>query len=130
MTTTTTTTTSPFLPDLAMYIWGEAGGANAIGRPRVWADIWAENEFTPETYFRRSDDGVGTYQIALSVRGTFVATVTLQRSFDGGSTWQDVESYTEPIEKSIVNTDQSLLWRLGVKSGDYTSGNVVCVLLQ
>ncbi len=51
--------------------------------------------------------------------------VTLQRSTDGGTTWQDVETYTAPVEKSIANPDQSFMWRLGVKTGDFTSGQAI-----
>lgn len=60
----------------------------------------------------------------ISVGGTFVATVTLQRSFDGGSTWHDVWATAEPAERIVDTTESGLLWRLGVKSGEFTSGSL------
>jgi len=59
----------------------------------------------------------------LSISGTFVATVTAQRSQDG-STWRDVDTWTAPSEEvgyePILN-----YYRVGVATGDYTSGTVV-----
>lgn len=61
-------------------------------------------------------------RIDLSLRGTFVANVTLQRSTDGGDTWQDVEVYTIPIEVQSHALARPALFRIGIKTGDYTSG--------
>ena len=128
---TTTTTTSPFFPVIAMNIWGAPGTAQYIGRPRVWEECGAQNLFTPPSYFRRSTGyDCDDFNISLSVQGTFAATVTLQRSFDDGVTWHDVETFTEPIEKFVINTDSSHKWRLGIKSGNYTSGEAFCQLSQ
>ena len=127
-----TTTTSPFFPSLVMQVWGAPGRAQYVGHPRVWEDVGAQNIFTPESFFAKSEPGghTGQFHISLSVSGTFAATVTLQRSFDNGVAWHDVEQYTDPTEKFIVNSDQSHKWRLGVKTGDYTSGSALCQLNQ
>ncbi len=60
-----------------------------------------------------------------SISGTFVATVTLQRSFDDGTTWVDVKSYTGPAEEVGNEPEASVLYRVGVKTGDFTSGTAL-----
>lgn len=77
-------------------------------------DITAENTFSDavqiEGYFN------------LSISGTFVATVAVQRSTDK-STWRDVDSFTAPSEE--VGFDPEYTWyRVGVKTGDFGSGTV------
>jgi hypothetical protein len=58
----------------------------------------------------------------ISISGTFVATVTVQRSYDG-ITWHDVDSWTAPSEE--VGFDPEFRqYRIGVKTGGYTSGTV------
>lgn len=58
----------------------------------------------------------------LSISGTFSATVTVQRSVDG-STWRDVDTFTAPTEQ-VGMDPESLFYRVGVKTGNYTSGTV------
>lgn len=65
----------------------------------------------------------GKFNISLS--GTWSGTVHLQRSFDNGSTWMDVGEYTENAELSGDEVEDSVLYRIGVKSGNYVSGTVV-----
>lgn len=80
--------------------------------------ITAQNSFTsgisflPQTVFN------------ISVQGTFSATVTLQRSYDSGVTWYDVDtgSWTAATESGGWNADSGVLWRIGVKTGGFTSG--------
>ena len=64
--------------------------------------------------------------LALSISGTFVATVVLQRSLDGGSTYQDIESYTAPAEVNVEAANQSVLYRLNCSA--YTSGTATYYL--
>ena len=59
----------------------------------------------------------------LSISGTFVATVHYQRSFNGGSTWRDVATWTEAVE-TTVNEPEPCLVRIGVKNGNFTSGTI------
>lgn len=127
---TTTTTTSPFFPDLAMYIWGEPGRAQYTQRPRVWEDIYGENQFTPESYFQASDRNTGDFPVIIAIRGTFVGTVTLQRSFDDGTTWHNVATWAAPAETLYANPNGSIKYRLGVKTGEFTSGSIHCNLSQ
>lgn len=65
-----------------------------------------------------------------SVSGPFTATVALQRSFDDGVTWLDVWTTTAPTEKLVETTEPGVLWRLGVRLGDYTNGTVKARLSQ
>lgn len=58
----------------------------------------------------------------VSISGTFVATVTVQRSLDK-NTWYDVNSFTAPFEGAAMEPE-SLFYRVGVKTGNYTSGTV------
>jgi hypothetical protein len=82
----------------------------------VEASIDAENTFSDGLYTE------GGFNFSLS--GTFVATVTVQRSFDQGATWRDVESFTSPIETFGTDPGPTVAYRAGVKTGDYTSGTV------
>lgn len=108
---------------MANEAWTTADRAGYIGRPRVSASIAAQNTFTTPTYF-------AVRPFTVSVSGTFSATVFLQKSYDDGSTWHDVESYTAVTEKIVDNVDASTKWRLGCKTGGFVSGPVVCRLLQ
>jgi hypothetical protein len=64
-------------------------------------------------------------KIAISLTGTWTATVTLQRSLDD-TTWTDVKQYTtntsEEYEDNLDN--QEVYYRLYVDTGDFTSGTV------
>lgn len=62
----------------------------------------------------------------IDVRGTFVATVWLQRSVGAVGAWTDVESYTGFTAKEYRDgfDNQIIYYRLGIKSGGYTSGSV------
>ena len=81
----------------------------------VSADISAQNTFTDSVRLE------GYFNLSLS--GTFAATVTVQRSIDN-STWVDVDTFTAASED--VGFEPELMWyRVGVKTGDFTSGTVV-----
>lgn len=80
------------------------------------ASISAQNTFTTAL-------DVQGY-VGLSVDGIAGGTVvTVQRSYDAGSTWKDVESYTADIE-TYGFEPEPVLYRVGVKTGDYGSGTV------
>ena len=83
------------------------------------AAITAANTFTAPVLLNTG--GPGRYNI--SVYGVFVATVTVQRSFDGGTTWLDVTNYSAPTEDQGVEIENAL-YRVGVKTGNFTSGTV------
>jgi len=80
----------------------------------VTKDVGAENTFSDGLYV------VGDFN--LSISGTFVGTVTVQRSFDQGSTWRDVDTFTAPIETAGSDPEPVVVYRAGIKTGEYTSG--------
>lgn len=86
------------------------------------ASLTAQNTFTGKLSLR---PGSG---VEISVSGTFVATVTFQRSFDGGQTWLDVREYTAPSERSYKADGARCDVRIGIKTGDFTSGTAVVAL--
>ena len=83
-------------------------------------NISAENTFTGNKEVYGPCD--------ISISGTFEATVTLQRSFDEGSTWLDVDTWTAPAESYFTEKRQNVLYRIGIKTGDYTSGTAKVLL--
>lgn len=66
----------------------------------------------------------------VSVSGVSDSTVTVQRTFDGGDTVKDVESFTANFEKILETSDQGALYRVGVKTGNYGTDTVVCEVSQ
>ena len=88
----------------------------------VTAAISAQNTFTDSI-------SLGPGEFNLSVWGTFVGTVTVQRSFDAGVTWLDVQTFTTPSEE-VGRDATGALYRVGVKAGEYTSGTANVRLSQ
>jgi hypothetical protein len=89
-----------------------------IVAPNVTATITSQNSFT---------DKIQAKEIMnFSVSGTFVATVTVQRSFDDGVTWHDLETYTAPYQDVMIQAaEEPMVVRAGVKTGAFTSGSIV-----
>ncbi len=84
----------------------------------VSASIGAQNTFTDSIKLSGPFD--------LSISGTFVGTVTVQRSYDNSS-WKDVDTFTSPSEE--YGFQPEIVWyRAGIKTGAYTSGTAVVSL--
>ena len=69
-------------------------------------------------------------EFAIVITGTFSATVKLQFSFDN-ATWNDTgQTWVTPINTTYLDGQdgQIIYYRLGVDTGDYTSGTVVAAL--
>lgn len=69
--------------------------------------------------------GVGAGRaIEITRSGTWTATVTLQRSISEPGSWADVTTYT--TNATVTYNDgldnQTIYYRIGIKTGDYTSG--------
>lgn len=88
----------------------------------------AENDFSG--HIRVTGVTTGR-QFAITVSGTFVANVTLQRSIDEGASWSDVATYTAVTSTNLTDgLDNQIVWyRIGVKTGGYTSGTADCSLV-
>lgn len=83
----------------------------------------AERSIAGQNLFTDPVKLTGFFNISLS--GTWVATVTVQRSFDDGSTWFDVETFKANAEEYGFEPEHGVIYRVGVKTGHYTSGTVV-----
>ena len=95
----------------------------------VSADISAQNTFTSSV---RVTGLTVARNLVITVTGTFVGTVTLQRSFDN-ATWGDVGgsySYTAPVSDVYNDALDNAIayYRIGIKTGAYTSGTATCAL--
>jgi len=62
----------------------------------------------------------------LSISGTFVATIRLERSFDDGATWVLVKEFTTEAEKIGDEPEPGLFYRFNCTS--FTSGSAKCRL--
>lgn len=75
--------------------------------------------------------GTSARSFVINVSGTWVGTVTLQRSFGTPGSWADVTNYTTNQTNVIFDDtldNQIIYYRLGIKTGNYTSGTAVCEL--
>lgn len=86
----------------------------------VTASVAAQNTFT-DTILPDFNKGY----LNVSISGTWVGTVTLQRAFDSGSSWLDVETFTSNDEGYLVDVEHGNSYRIGIKTGNYTSGTAV-----
>jgi hypothetical protein len=102
-----------------------ASGADDIGIGRV------EHSFTATG---QSATMVGRGAINFTLSGTFVATVAIERSFDGGTTWHPVftpdgliaRSFTAPVSTWTWEGEAGVLYRLNCTA--FTSGTAVARL--
>lgn len=75
--------------------------------------------------------GIGAGRVfGITITGTWVATVTLQRSVGAPGAWVDVSSYTVNQSTTLNDTldNQIIYYRIGVKPAAYTSGTVTASL--
>lgn len=97
------------------------------GDHAVSASLTAQNTFTDWMAAPNATDRGGLFDVSIS--GTFVATVTLQRKRvqTANGTAVDIKTYTAPVEET---GEQGGTWwvRAGIKTGDFTSGTIVIVL--
>jgi len=98
----------------------------SIGQ-KVEADLTGEAQFTD--YIRVT--GVGAARaFDITRAGTWSATVTLQRSVGEPGSWSDVTTYTTNGTTSYNDSfdNQIMFYRLGIKTGNYTSGTAELTL--
>lgn len=96
---------------------------------KILLGIGEENKFTDAIKVT----GSGTQRaFTINISGTFVATLTLQRSLESDAgTWVDVTTYTTPQTISYNDglDNQEAWYRIGVKTGNYTSGSIVVTMI-
>ena len=80
--------------------------------------VTAENQFSDPLYVRPQELGTVT------ITGTFVGTITLQFRLGNTSDWVDRDSKTSGGRWYFQGGGDE--WRIGCKTGDYTSGTAVC----
>ena len=69
--------------------------------------------------------------MAMSISGTWTSsTVTVQRSFDSGSTWLDVDTFTQNVEIVGFEPEGRVYYRIGVKAGEFGTGTIAVRLSQ
>lgn len=84
--------------------------------------VTAANQFT---------DAVGLVgYFNLSVSGIWVGTVTVQRSYDSGSTWFDVDTWIANTQEYGLEPERGIQYRVGIKTDEFTSGSCVLRLSQ
>lgn len=88
-----------------------------MAKPSSSASLVAENTFNTAIVLRK--------KFNLSISGTWAGTITLQRSFDGGVTWLDISSYTANTQQIGEEAEYPVHYRVGFKTGDYSSGTAV-----
>jgi len=81
--------------------------------------ITAENQFTGWLFVDKKQ------RFSMNIAGTFDATITMQKSYDGGTTTFDDEvTFTKPSNEVGLPQPESAWFRTGVKTGDFVSGTV------
>ena len=94
----------------------------SIGQ-KVEASITAEDQWSDYIQVIGTDS---TRNITVDLTGTWVATVTLQRSVGEPGDWVDVTTYTANTSTTYNDSldNQIIYYRIGVATGDFTSGTV------
>ena len=114
-------------PELSGNGAGTTGNGAEIGtlEAKVKTSLSAQNTFSNAVRLINFFNPV--------ITGTFSATITVQESFDN-VVWTDVSSlnYTTVGVKDAVlaGTNQKNWYRIGIKTGNYTSGTAVVELRQ
>lgn len=93
----------------------------SIGQ-KIEASFTAEDQYSDPIRIT----GVGASQRTFTIvrSGTFTATITLQRSVGEVGAWVDVTTYTTAATVTYNDAldNQIIFYRLGIKTGNYTSG--------
>ena len=84
--------------------------------------ISAENLYTDSAEIQ------GYFNVGIS--GTWAGKVTVQRSFDLGSTWFDVATWTSNTQEYGYEPERKVYYRAGIKTGEFVSGTAVVRLSQ
>lgn len=94
----------------------------------VTSSIAAQNTFTDSI---RVTGVTSSRTFTVNISGTWVATISLQRSIGDENNWEDTGTvYTGNTVVTFADglDNQIIYYRLGIKTGNYTSGTAVCSL--
>lgn len=93
----------------------------------VTQSVSAENVFTDPIKVTGVGDG---RTISIAIVGTFVGSITLQRSLLAPGDWNDMATYTtaQTVNYNDDLDNQVAYYRIGIKSGDYTSGTAILTM--
>ena len=83
---------------------------------------------TGENQFTDAAELTGYFNVSLS--GEWEGIITAQRSFDGGSTWFDVNTWTENTQEFGFEPEKGVFYRIGFKLAEYTSGTAIIRISQ
>ena len=97
-------------------------------RGSVTKSVTAQNQFSDAFEPHLDNRNSGVFNISIS--GTWVATVTIQRRFSAEGSWFDVDTHTANIETFATEIEQDVQYRIGCKTGEFTSGTAVLRLSQ
>lgn len=109
---------------------------------QVNATLTAQNQFSTSVSGATPTDSTGTSGVLLygnftfKLTGTWSATVTVQRSSNNGTTWDDVTTSTTLGTATAIafttngiyngfEASRNIIYRFGVKTSAYTSGTIV-----
>lgn len=96
----------------------------------VTKTVTAQNMYTDSIAPHANDKSQRCGFLSLAIYGTWVATITVQRSFDAGQNWVDVTTYTTNQHLTIDDRVEGILYRVGCKTGNFTSGTCYLVLAK
>lgn len=93
----------------------------------ITASLTAQNTYSEWFVVNRTNKyGIDSPSIlTFSIYGTWAGSITIQRRFFDNGTYTsalDVISYTANAENNIDDNSKNVEYRLGFKTGDYTSG--------
>jgi hypothetical protein len=78
-----------------------------------------------QNLFTNTIEAEANNSIIVDITGTWSGQITLQRSTDNGANWLDLYYYTSNISTTTTEYEDDVLYRIGIKTGDYTSGTAV-----
>jgi hypothetical protein len=94
------------------------------------ADLTAQNTFSDWISPVKTREPKAGY-LSVSVTGTWAGTITVQKRMDHAGTYTDpidVEDYTENMAKLIEDHVWPVEYRVGFKTGNYTSGTAAVII--
>lgn len=121
------------LPVFRTELVGALFAVTSVGQT-VQETITAENVFSDSVLVEGVKTGGGrTISITITGLTATGSTVTLQRSFGAEGSWQDVPANTwtsniAATEYQDTYDNQLVYYRIGVKTGGYSSGTIICTI--